>query len=287
MEFLNKIEDFINTLLVKIGQWIIHTILRITPKKILRLFTNFKETTVQIKLFLKNLPKNFVQWAIIFLKSTKEKVLSIDFKEKINTQINKIKESYNEIKNSKDSKIKKFVLIPKQVISNWVKGLTPSQTILFITSITGSLLAFISIISTSNRILNITRQGRSPASVVEEEKSQYERPDYYKKEKRHVLFSSVRLPVYSADPKELQTVEIDFNVTLSNRHARNLLEKFEFQLRDYLILKLEPQIAEFPLQEEGKEILRDKISQEIDLFLKERNINGQVTEVKIIYVLAN
>jgi len=65
------------------------------------------------------------------------------------------------------------------------------------------------------------------------------------------------------------------------------LEKLEFQLRDHLILNVEPMLASFPLEEEGKQILREKLTMEINDFLSERKIVGEVKEIKLIYILAN
>jgi hypothetical protein len=65
------------------------------------------------------------------------------------------------------------------------------------------------------------------------------------------------------------------------------LEKLEFQLRDHLILNIEPMISSFPLEEEGKGILREKLIMEINDFMKAQGLEGQVKDLKITYILAN
>ena len=74
---------------------------------------------------------------------------------------------------------------------------------------------------------------------------------------------------------------------MSNRLSRMKLEKLEFQLRDHLVLNIEPMIAAFPLEDEGKEIIREKLTMEIHDFMKTHNIEGEVKDLKLVYILAN
>jgi hypothetical protein len=53
------------------------------------------------------------------------------------------------------------------------------------------------------------------------------------------------------------------------------------------VLNLEPMMASFPLEEEGKEILRQKLLSEMNDFMESREIEGKVLDVKIVYVLGN
>jgi len=286
MNFITKIEEFINDLLLKLGDLIVKLVLRIIPTKLLKIFTNFKESIDSFKSFVKNLPQTFKSFLIQFLTKTKAKLTSIDYKAHIISLLEFIKIQYKTHLEKGGNKFKAIFLAPIKLVGTWVQGLSPFQSVALLGLTTASILSFLSIISTSNRLFEMAQsQKRAPASV--EDELSFDRPDYYKKEKRHVLMTSVRLPVYNEDINDLQTVDIDFNVTLSNRQTRNNLEKLEFQLRDYLIIKLEPQIPNFALLEEGKEIIRKKIWLEIDNFLQEREIKGHVVEVKITYVLAN
>jgi flagellar basal body-associated protein FliL len=53
------------------------------------------------------------------------------------------------------------------------------------------------------------------------------------------------------------------------------------------LLNLEPILPSLPLDDEGKEIIRQKLINEINQFLKKHNIEGHVEEVRITYILAN
>jgi flagellar basal body-associated protein FliL len=69
--------------------------------------------------------------------------------------------------------------------------------------------------------------------------------------------------------------------------SRIQVDKLELQFRDHLVLNLEPMMASFPLEEEGKEILRQKLLSEMNDFMESREIEGKVLDVKIVYVLGN
>jgi flagellar basal body-associated protein FliL len=86
---------------------------------------------------------------------------------------------------------------------------------------------------------------------------------------------------------EIRSIDIDFSATMSSRMSRMKLAKMEFELRDHLILNVEPMVASFPLEEEGKEILRKKLTLEINDFMIANKIEGEVQEIKLIYILGN
>jgi flagellar basal body-associated protein FliL len=186
---------------------------------------------------------------------------------------------------AKLSSFKKAMLGPFVVFSQWLSGLTIPQTLVLMGFTAASFLSAISMFSSGQRLMNQSDQSRNPASV--EEEITYDRPDYYKKQTRHLDMANIRLPIYFANFNEIKSVDVDFTATLSNRLSRMQLEKLEFQLRDHLILNIEPMISSFPLEEEGKGILREKLIMEINDFMKAQGLEGQVKDLKITYILAN
>jgi flagellar basal body-associated protein FliL len=285
MEFLNKIEEFINQFLFKVGTLLKKIILKHTPEKILIFKDKLENNYLIAKAVIKNFPQKIRPGTLQIIGRIKEKIHEINFKERLQKKKEEAVLIVKTLKANRSSHLKIFVSVPMSFIKSWFAGLTPMQTVLLTTFTAASFVALINIISSGKRMASLVQPKREPAQ--ENTLPEFDRPGYYKKEKKHVMMSNVRLPVYHENVNDLKTVDIDFNVTLSNRHTRNALEKLEFQLRDFLILKLEPQIPEFMLVDEGKEILRQKIWKEIDEFLREREINGQVIEVQITYVLAN
>lgn len=280
MNFLAKIENVINLLLVKLGE----LMLRFVPKPIK---TFFHKIHLGISWFITKLKSIPVKLKTSFPKLMvylKEMIGTIDFKAIFVDSYKKAMEQYKET--SPASKWKTLFMAPFLVVGQWLQGLTAAQSLLLMTFSAASFLAVIGISFSGNRIIDQHFSNtRTPASV--EEEVQYERPKYYKKQARHFDLTNLRLPIYFPKINEVRSVDIDFTATLSNRRARMFLEKHEFHLRDHLILQIEPSIASFPLEEEGKEIIRQKLHKELNEFLMMNNVEGEVKELKITYILAN
>lgn len=276
MELLAKIEHILNQILFRLGA----IIWRLLPAPIIRSCQWVSLKWSILKSALPGIPSLLLEKMKALVTAVKAKISLEDFKQKFKAALPK------EMPTQKLARLKTILMTPFGVVSQWLQGLTIAQTMLLLGFSAASVLAGITMVSSGQRMLHtMDENGRDPASVTIEEIS-YDRPTYYKQERRHLEFS-LRIPVYVAQVNELKSVDIDFNVTLSNRQSRAILSKKEFQLRDHLLLHLEPSIAAFPLEEEGKEILRVKLQEEVNIFLKAQKIPGEVKELKITYILAN
>lgn len=268
MNFISKIEDFINAFLNKL----ITSFLKLIPLSIKRFFAAIPK-----------LPVWFKDAAVAFLAYVKVKA----------------RESHQELMSMNAEKrskafrsVKAFFLTPFYMMGHMLDGLSTGQSILVLTLTSASLLSVISIGFSGKRIIYhdeeaMSEELRMPASEAIEEEVTFDRPEYYKKQDRHFGITNLKLPLYKGGLESIHTVDIDFNATLSNRNSRLFLEKNEFPLRDHLVLTIEPSISDFPLEEEGKEIIRAKIAREIDSFLVKNQIEGEVEELKLTYMLAN
>jgi flagellar basal body-associated protein FliL len=281
MGLIEKLETLINNLIFKLLEFL----WRLVPspiKKIVEKYKNLKERFIS---FIKNIPSLLKKYIPILINKAKTKISTTNFRPEIFDELKVILDEYT--KNNKNAgKFKKIIILPWIIASKWFEDLSTAQTLgMFIFS-AASILAVIGIGFSGQKIANLQREAsRMPASV--EEEIPYARPVYYKKQTRHVEISNLRLPVYFANINEVKSVDIDFVATTSNRETKMFLDKHDFQLRDHLILQVEPSVAAFPLEEEGKDIIRKKIIQEINDFLKTYEIDGSVSEVRITYVLAN
>lgn len=266
MNLISKIEDIINTLLTRIFE----LMLGFVPMSI----RNFFAKVPRFPFWVKDSVFSFVAYVKLKASESHQELMLMNA----------------EKRSMAYRRMKAFLFTPLYMLGHWLDGLSTGQSILLLTFTSASLLSVISIGFSGNRILNYQEEGtvieRTPASVEEQEIT-YDRPEYYKKQERHFTISNLKLPLYEGDLDSLRTVDIDFNATLSNRNSRLFLEKNEFNLRDHLVLTIEPSIADFPMKEEGKDIIRDKISKEINLFLKAHQIEGEVLEMKLTYILAN
>lgn len=282
MGLIEKIENLINTLLIKLSE----LMYKFVPAPIKRVIEKIQSWFAFLNTQIKLIPSYAKTFILFLIAKTKSTLASIDFKAIFVESYKNAIVQYKEKSSGKTSKLKTLVLTPFLVVGQWLQGLNTAQSMLLLAFTSASILAAIGIGFSGNRLANHHMESnRAPASI--EEEIPYERPAYYKKQTRHFEITSLRLPVYVAQVNEIRSVDIDFTATTSNRNARMFLEKKEFQLRDHLILQIEPSVATFPLEEEGKEIIRRKLLVEINDFLKLHNIEGEITELKITYVLAN
>ncbi len=275
MDFLYKLENFLNALILRIGE----KLLSFVPVKIRVFFETFDQRWASFILFMKALPA-LLKSKVPGLKSYAK---NFDYKDKILAPLKEGLTKYNAGQKEKAGQLKVIFLAPFIIMGQWLKGLNPLQSLILLFFTGASVLSGISIISSSSRLVQGDEAGRTPAS----EEVSYDRPDYYKKDTKHVTFSNLRLPVYIPEVNQLRSVDIDFTATMTTRESKIFLEKMEFQVRDHLILEIEPSVASFPLTEEGKEIIRQKLSAELEAFLKIHKIAGNVEDLKVIYILAN
>lgn len=283
MKLLEKIEILLNALLLKLGEFILGLIPESIKRKFAVLMNGYRKIIQALKAFPPVIKLKIIS-LVKFLKST---AATFNFKAALQETYKKALAQYKEKSPSQSSgKLKTLFMAPFLVIGQWLNGLSAAQSMLLLTFSAGSFLAVLGIFFSGQRLVSGNSNAlRSPASV--EEEIAYERPDYYKKQTKHFTITSLRLPVYVAKVNEIKSVDLDFTATLSNRYSRLFLEKNEFELRDHLILQLEPSVASFPLEEEGKVIIREKLLTEINDFLRLNEIEGEVVELKITYVLAN
>lgn len=287
MGLLEKLETFINNLLILLGDKLKAMFLKLISPKVREVFAKIINWIIVAIVWCKNLPANIKKNGPVLLAKTKNYFLTFKYKEKL---LETYKVAMSQYKNSQKgthlSGFKTLMLTPFLLIGQWLKGLNSVQAVLLMGFTAASFLAVINIASTGHRLVDEHfNQSRSPASL--ENEVTYDRPEYYKEQSRHLEISSLRLPVYVANVNELRTIDIDFSATMSNRLSRMQLEKLEFQLRDHLVLNVEPMLASFPLEEEGKIIIREKLTIEIKNFMVSHDITGDVLEIKLIYILAN
>lgn len=282
MNLLEKFEHFVNLLLYKLGG----LLYKLVPAPLKRFF---HWVGALHSLFVNRL-KHFPATAQVFVQSKlalyRNCLGSVDLKRSLQDAVALAKTKYGISSEGSFSRLRVLFLAPLGLLSQWLQGLSTAQSMLLLGFTAASFLAGMNMIFSGQRLVSSFEASRAPASA-EADYSEFARPAYYKKEKRHLEFTSLRIPVYIAQVNELKSVDVDFNVTFSTRETRKLMGKREFQLRDHLLLNLEPSIADFPLKEEGKEILRRKLAVEVNSFLKEHEIPGHVVHVEITYILAN
>lgn len=234
---------------------------------------------------LKGIPQKLPEWKTYLIEKVVGAISIQEIKASLKESYQNARAQYESKKAASGNKLLSLLKMPYLMIRALFQGLSFNQSSMLIILTIASAFATYRITDTSIKLLKpTTERERSPASS---EEILYERPAYHKEAKRQLTFVSYRLHVYAGGVNDLRTVDIDFTVTVNNRFGRLFLDKKEFQLRDHLIHGIEPIEASFPLEDEGKEILRQKLISELNGYLKKNRVNAEVEDVQITYILVN
>jgi hypothetical protein len=158
-------------------------------------------------------------------------------------------------------------------------------TLIAVLSTVGTV-AGINVYKISREIKNKEMVRRSPASI-EKQTPAIVRPNYYKEEQRQFEIGDLKLPLYMKTANGTRSLTLDFKVTTSSRRTLQWLFDNEHKVRDWLLLHFEPIEADFPLLPEGREIVKDKIINELNLYLQHQHVEGKIISLQIINVLGN
>ncbi|MBL7665102.1 MAG: hypothetical protein JNM93_08215 [Bacteriovoracaceae bacterium] len=182
--------------------------------------------------------------------------------------------------------------LPFIFLREWFGGLAPKKILMLTVGFSVFALSALNIFVQTKRIVEFSvSNNRTPASVelgdneLEVEPSLPARPDYHKKDAKQYVLTNVKIPVYFEDINELHNVDTELSIQLSNRWTTKYFDKYEHEIHDYLLQTIEPIVPEFPLEDEGRQIIKDKVKTELNNYLQERNIEGKVEDVKVIYLL--
>jgi flagellar basal body-associated protein FliL len=289
-KLFGKIEDFLNLILEKSFQLFILLLHKVLPPKFFETKNKIQQNIQDKKefsiLWIKSLKPKLLELKeklIVWLKGKLEYLKSLPWKKMlIDDPINYL----NSMKGD-DGFSKKFAKILFHLftkLNHFVQNLTPTQILGFVFIISTAFLGTVNVYVNSQSIINKNGAARTPASAPEEEV--IKRPDYYKKGKKSVSLQTVVLPLLVENKKAVRTLTVDFDMYATTRFAAKYLDKNESKVRDYLLMTMEPIDSNFPLNsEEGKEIIKQKIIHEINIFLKEQRVEGEIFEVRLIYVL--
>lgn len=113
------------------------------------------------------------------------------------------------------------------------------------------------------------------------------RPVYYRQAERMMKVEDINLQLFLEDTHRNKQVWIDFSVLATNRNAILYLKDHEVELKDHLSTNVEPVIPQLPVEEEGRQIIKDKLRSEINDFLQKNQIEGKILEIYIDYLIAS
>lgn len=172
-------------------------------------------------------------------------------------------------------------------IRDWYIGLKPT-TMLAMVSIT--TIGGLSSIAIYQEVTKISEKSRGPASEMVEEVQgtvASRRPAYYKKQERELRIRNVSFPVY-AGRKPASKLVMDFTFVASNRYIKEYFDDFDnsHKLKDRLNTRVEQILPDFPLTDDGKRVIKDKIKKEMQALIDDLNIEGSIEEVHIHSIIS-
>jgi hypothetical protein len=113
------------------------------------------------------------------------------------------------------------------------------------------------------------------------------RPSYFDQEDRTFAMKDVGLQIFLEDTSYNKQVTLDYSLLASNRNVVLYFKDHENKIRDRFSTQIEPIIPQFPIEEEGRRIIKDKIRSELNELLKEEQVEGRVLEIYIDYILGS
>lgn len=275
MNFLFKIEDLLNNALLWLGQ------------KFMLLWNKLCPSWLQQK------------WRALLAHLARLRSVPQDLKSKLSSPRTIMKVDYMGVfaaaldagtkafkKYQQYSPIKAVVAAfsaPFLYLYQWAAGLKPAHFVVLFVFTTASVFSLMGIVVQSQKMLATEQASRAPASAEES----YTRPAYHKLNERELSFNNVKIPVYVTGVNELRALIIDFSVITSNRATKKWLEKHEFQMRDHLIQTLEPVLPSFPMTDEGRTMVSDKLRSELNAFIALHDVEGEIKEARLVYILAH
>ncbi|MCO4754805.1 MAG: hypothetical protein KC478_10010 [Bacteriovoracaceae bacterium] len=291
LDKFEKLENFVNAALIAIAKRLKALWLLILPAVVLTKWNALKK---KVKLKINSIKMKTASKAqksasvggqhFNKLKNSFKKAKSYPVKQKSFEGVGKFKTFLlkTPLKNHADA-ISKYAIRYVEKLSHVFKKLSSPQAMIAMGALMMISMGTYGIYVSSEKIYTQEWPTRAPAS----QDKYLERPDYLKYPKRTLKVFNVKIPIYVEDVRAISSVTVDFTVRTSTRFAKQYLEEYEYKLKDYFFMTTEPVISTFPLKHEGKSILKEKIQDELNVFLEENQVEGQVQEVDIIFIVGS
>ena len=291
MKFFLKLEEFLNKVLLSIMGLIMSLFRKILPQKIQDKLQTSKQSIKTKKNNLKDKTKSLTGSSFGKVASAFQKTIEIKDKVKDTTISTVI-----EVKSIDYKKINYLVLLgsfflllltPFSKLKAWFITLNPKAILGLTTASMLTGLVSINIYTSSKNIAEKkSGKAREPASKVENATALSKRPAYYKRNERELRIRNMTMPVYIGSTKDLRSLTIDFTIISSNKYIKEYFYINTYRIRDRMFSTIEPILPDFPLQKEGKKIIKDKLIRELQTMLKQMKIKGTIQEVHIHSILA-
>ncbi len=281
-----KIEEFLNTLLTRIA----NSFKNMTPKRLTQSYANFKASCHKLFVKVSKIPEiltgPFKRWlktkismALVFILAQKQNLASLS-------------KSISEFKLSSQVPLNAFnaskAFFTKNVVAK-LAAVSPAKAVGITCTVTAFSLTGISVYQNIQEIneKNNPKKTREVASVDEEFRKQWSRSSFRNAHDRTIFLRGVDIPIYIKNRDGMKSLLIDVRLETSNRYTAKFfyIPKNEVLIRDRLNSSLQAVVPDFPLQPEGKKIIKEKVRLEVNKLIEELKIEGNVDKVYIHSIL--
>ncbi len=266
-ELLQLILDKINTTLMALGSLVFNLLKKAIPSKDKKIKDNQKTVNNEPQ---EPIFKRILNHIIQNLPHYKDNLLK--FITALNAKIKKL-EPKSAIKNI-IPKAKELIIPVMNKLRKKYESLSPKTIIISLTIMSFILLASLNFYMATKKIIDETSE-EEIVQVVEVKP----RPKYYKTSQKQIRIDDIKMPIYVKSAKDIKSLVLDFTIQASNRYIKKFFEKNPHYLQDRLNSSIEPIVPSFPLQEEGKIIIKDKLIDESNYLIKNFNIKGRIEKV--------
>ena len=281
-----RIEELLNHLIANFSAMVNNLVDSLTPGKVKNTLETSKKKVKERKEHLKTKAIEKSSEAISKIKNTKEEATKkVALAQEKAAEI-KSKAKETKVSDFKWAKISAVILAAAAPAVSKIKGifagLQPQTVVTFVALSTVGTLAGLNIYKESK---NIEEKAQAQSGeLVEEVKdatAASRRPAYFKKQEKQFRLNNIVLPAYLEKSKGLKKLVIDFTVEGSNKYIKAYFWNNPHLIQDVLNSRVEPISVDFPLEDEGKTIVKDKIKEEIKKLLEKQKIKGEIKEVYI------
>lgn len=164
-----------------------------------------------------------------------------------------------------------------------IKELSSSHGFIAIMALSFVSVGLFSVYYSSQDIYKKEFPNRMPASTQEYDY----KPDYKLYPRQTSTFLNMKIPLMVEKVGNVTSVTVDFSVRTSTRFARIYLQDTEHKLKDYFFTSASPIESSFSLKEGGKRQLKSFIKREVNRYLKDNKVEGEVEEVRILFMVGS
>ncbi|MFN8371114.1 MAG: hypothetical protein U0T83_10895 [Bacteriovoracaceae bacterium] len=293
MKFLYKLEDAITNGSAKFFGTIVKILGKLTPKKIADIVLRIQEKFKKKENLSLNPAKPKFNFKILLVKF-KEKLAALHLKDKLLAFKTSSVEKLSVLKKSPPKEL-------AQMLSTGVKNkaaelqkrlllVNPQSIVIFIAvSLSTAIVAIklVGVLFKTQQDVKAYREIAGQKDALNPDQEDYNsdenvaRRKYRKLTTKFYKLTMIKFPVVRKDTYDMSYLYFNLNLVTSNRNTILYLTNHMLEVQDHFINNIEPIPGDFVMDDEGKRVIKDKIRDELNNFMKKNGFNGGVDDVQV------